>query len=87
MVAKFSGGKIRTSKIRSSNPEWNELLKIGTKVPTRSKFLCLEVWASQAVSDDLIGVVRVPFSDIVDGKYKEPRWANLYGPPISGKDR
>ncbi len=62
-------------------------MKVGAKIPTKSKFLHLEVWASQVVFDDLIGVIRIPFTDISEGKVKQPRWGNLYGPPVSGKDK
>ena len=41
VTAKFSGKKIKSSRKRSANPEWNELLKIGTSIPTRSKYLLL----------------------------------------------
>ena len=44
VVAKFSGKKIKSSKKKSANPEWNQVLKIGTMVPTRSKYLLLEIW-------------------------------------------
>jgi hypothetical protein len=63
------------------------MLKIGAKVPTKSKYLILELWARQPIFDDLIGVVKIPFSDVVDGKIKQPRWANLYGPPMGAKDK
>ena len=36
--------------------------------------------------DDLLGVIKVPFIDVVEEKYLEPRWGHLYGPPMCAVD-
>jgi len=70
VIAKFSGNKIQTSVKPSLNPEWNEILKIGTGVPTKSKYVTLEVRnRNRLLGDDLIGVIKIPFSDLCDQYY------------------
>ena len=42
VIAKFSGSKVQTPYVRKTlNPEWNYALKIGTGVPTKTKYLIL----------------------------------------------
>ena len=42
VIAKFSGNKVETSCVTSGvNPEWNQLLKIGTGVPTKCRYILL----------------------------------------------
>jgi Ca2+-dependent lipid-binding protein len=89
VVAKFSGNKIQTSMISSLNPEWNEILKIGTGIPNKTKYIILEVWNyNRIVGNDLIGVIKIPFTDICDEDNLNPKvtWGHLYGPPLAGKD-
>ena len=61
------------------------MLSIGTGVPTKSKYILLEVRNRNRVGhDDIIGVIKIPFVDLKE--QSEPVWGHLYGPPISGKD-
>ncbi len=87
MIGKFSGNKVKTSTIKSLNPEWNECIKIGTQVPNKSKYLSLEVRNRNLFSeDDLIGILKIPFIDICSDEEPQTRWGHLYGPPMAGKD-
>lgn len=88
VVAKFSGNKVQTSVVSSLNPEWNELLQIGTGVPNKSKYLYLELWNyNRIIGDDLVGVLKLPFTAICEGELVgTPQWGHLYGPPLAGKD-
>lgn len=31
--------------------------------------------------------MKIPFADLIDHKSIGPRWANIYGSPMSGKDK
>lgn len=87
VVAKFSGNKVRSSIISSLNPEWNEALKIGTGVPNKTKYIILEVWNRNRLSgDDLVGALKIPFIDVMEDGYLNPRWGHLYGPPMCAVD-
>jgi hypothetical protein len=73
--------------VKSLNPEWNECIKIGTQIPTKSKYITLEVRNKNLLmADDLIGVIKVPFVDVFENDDSKPVWGHLYGPPIAGKD-
>lgn len=85
VIAKFSGNKIDTTVKTSCNPQWDQVLRIGTAIPTKSKYVILEVRNKNYVlGDDLIGVIKIPFVDLTE--QSQPRWGHLYGPPVSGKD-
>jgi len=50
--------------------------------------LILEVWNYNYLSsNDLIGVIQIPFIDICEDKYINPQWGHLYGPPMCAKDQ
>lgn len=85
VIAKFSGNKADTSVKSSCNPQWNELLTLGAAVPTKSKYILLEVRNRNLLGhDDIIGIIKIPFVDLKEES--EPRWGHLYGPPTCGKD-
>ena len=65
VIANFSGNKVKSSIIRSSNPVWNEQILIGTGIPTKSKYIYLEVRNRNRLSgDDIIGIIKIPFIDL-----------------------
>lgn len=66
VIAKFSGNKVETSPDKNGvNPEWNETIKIGTGVPTKSRYVTLEVRNKNYLSkDDIIGVIKIPLIDL-----------------------
>ena len=39
------------------------------------------------IGNELVGVVKIPFADIIDKKIIGPKWVNIYGSPMSGKDK
>ena len=54
-----------TSVRTSCNPQWDELIRIGTAVPTKSKYIILEVRnRNYMFGDDIIGVIKIPFIDL-----------------------
>ena len=62
------------------------MLKIGTGVPTKSRFVLLEVRNKNNFgSDDIIGVIRIPIISLQEES--EPRWGHIYGPPRSAVDK
>lgn len=76
---------MNTSVKTSCNPQWDELIRLGTAVPTKSKYITLEVRNKNYLQgDDIIGVLKIPFIDLKEES--QPRWGHLYGPPVSGKD-
>lgn len=84
-IAKFSGNKMNSSVKTSCNPQWDELIRLGTSVPTKSKYVTIEIRnRNLVVGDDLIGVLKIPFIDLKEDS--KPVWGHLYGPPVSGKD-
>lgn len=65
VIAKFSGNKIDTSVKTSCNPQWDQQLRIGTGVPTKSKYVYLEVRNRNFMfGDDIIGIIKIPFVDL-----------------------
>jgi hypothetical protein len=56
-----------TSVKTSCNPQWDELIQIGTGVPTKSKYVTLEVRNKNYITgDDIIGVINIPFIDLAE---------------------
>ena len=87
VIAKFSGNKVETSCVTSGvNPEWNEMIKIGTGVPTKSRHVLLEVRNKNNFgADGIIGIIKIPIISLQEES--QPRWGHLYGPPTSGVDK
>jgi hypothetical protein len=79
VIAKFSGNKIDTSVKTSCNPQWDQQLRIGTGVPTKSKYVYLEVRNRNFMfGDDIIGIIKIPFRRFEGGvraKVGTPIWA------------
>ena len=87
VIAKFSGNKVETSCVTSGvNPEWNEMIRIGTGVPTKSRHVLQEVRNKNNFgADDIIGIIKIPLISLQEES--QPRWGHIYGPPTSAVDK
>jgi Ca2+-dependent lipid-binding protein len=62
---RYSGISLKSSVVTSRNPIFNEQLNLASMLPNRSKFINVEVYDEDKISnDDLVGTFKIPFHDI-----------------------
>lgn len=80
-------GKTLTSKVVKMKDRlvvWNERLNFPFTYPCTSEKIIFQVFDKDAGSgDDLIGSFEVNILDIIDKKYVNPVYVNIYGGPIN----
>ena len=85
----YMGIKHETSVVKMKNRliVWNEVILMGVVYPIISQKLLFSVWDKDRICDDIVGCFELKLSDILNGKYSDFKYINLYGPPLGYEDK
>lgn len=78
----YGSQEIKSTTLKVTyDPVWNEELLLPASLPTINDRIILRLydWDSGPMADELMGTVAFSIKDILDNKYKQPFWVNIYG--------
>ncbi|KAL4472061.1 hypothetical protein ABPG72_007110 [Tetrahymena utriculariae] len=81
IIFEYGGIEYKTKWIdNNKNPEWFLGIQLPFYMPTLSQYFYLRVFDyDRGTTDELMSTCRFKIHEIVEGKYKNAFWTNLYG--------
>ena len=75
--------KTKVVSMKKEICEWNQIIEIPVSVPSVSQKLVLVVKDKDPTIDDIVGSLELNIEDILNGKYNNLQYFNIYGSPIN----
>ena len=75
--------KTKVVKMIKEICEWNQIIEIPVSVPTVSQKLVMVVKDKDPTIDDIVGSLELNIEDILNGKYNNLQYFNIYGSPLN----
>ena len=84
---KYLGLTRKTSIVKMKNDVlyWNEAIDIPVSIPAVSQRIVMTVKDNDLTGDDIVGSLELDVNDILQGKYTNFRFFNIYGSPLNKK--
>ena len=84
---KYLGLTRKTSIVKMKNDVlyWNEAIDIPVSIPAVSQRIVMTVKDNDLTGDDIVGSLELNVNDILQGKYTNFRFFNIYGSPLNKK--
>jgi hypothetical protein len=82
----YMGQSVKSSIVQMKSREclWNEVIQMAVNYPVISQRLVFSVWDYDMVGkDEIVGSFEVNVNDIINNKYSDFRYIQLYGPPMN----
>ena len=75
--------KTRVVEMKKELIEWNEIIDIPVSIPAVSQKLIMIIKDKDVGNDDIVGSIELRINDILNNKYKELTYINIYGSPLN----
>ena len=75
--------KTRVVEMKKEIIEWNEVIDIPVSVPAVSQKIVMIIKDKDVGTDDIVGSIELRINDILNNKYSELTYINIYGSPLN----